>query len=66
MKKLHAEARLREVLKHWKDAASSYHEPEDFRISLNSCIQSLRNVTFILQKQKSEISNFENWYSKWQ
>jgi len=66
MPKLQAKARLREVFKHWKDAAASYHDPEGFRISLNSCIQALRNVTFILQKQKSEINNFETWYSNWQ
>ncbi|MCK4739162.1 MAG: hypothetical protein KAT46_04360 [Deltaproteobacteria bacterium] len=57
-----ARSRLREVLNHWKKAAESYFEPEEFRVCINACIQSLRNVTFALQKQKNEIPNFLEWY----
>jgi hypothetical protein len=58
--------RLKEATKHWATAASSYHDPENFRIALNACIQAIRNVTFGLQSQKSGIRNFERWYSGWQ
>lgn len=61
-----AEARLREALHHWQKAAASYGSPEGFRISLNACIQSLRNVTFALQKEKAAIPNFDKWYASWQ
>lgn len=63
---LNAIARLKESYLHWNRMAESYEHPEEFRIYLNACIQSLRNVTFVLQKQKSEISNFDQWYESWQ
>ena len=43
-----------------------YFEPDHFRISLNNTIQTLRNVTFVLQKNKSISSAFDAWYSIWQ
>lgn len=64
--RLNAEARLHEAFKHWHHAAESYENPEDFRIYLNACIQALRNTTFVLQKQKRQILNFDNWYETWQ
>jgi len=57
--------RLNEVLKHLYTAANEYFHPENFRIALNACIQSARNVTFVLQKNKSEIENFDSWYGEW-
>ncbi|WP_331723115.1 hypothetical protein [Nocardia sp. NBC_00511] len=57
-----AEARLREVHRHWHDCARSYQDPEDFRVALNSTIQALRNVTFALQAAKSAVPNFSSWY----
>lgn len=59
-------ARLREALTHWHRAAKAYAKPEEFRIDINACIQSLRNVTFVLQKQKANIHNFQEWYGQWQ
>lgn len=59
-------ARMREAHKHWHDALDNYSNPEDFRISLNSCIQTLRNVTFALQSAKSTVNDFASWYSAWQ
>lgn len=46
-------------------AVSDYQEPEGFRIAINACIQSLRNVTFALQSQKHDIENFDVWYESW-
>ena len=63
---LNASARLREVFSFWHKSAETYFEPEEFRINLNACIQSIRNVTFLLQKQKNEIENFNTWYKTWQ
>jgi len=44
----------------------NYFDPNRFRLELNSFIQEARNVTFILQKKKSELPGFEAWYSSWQ
>lgn len=58
--------RIAEALSHWGAAAAKYHDPEGFRIAINACIQSIRNITFSLQSQKSSIENFEKWYGLWQ
>jgi hypothetical protein len=44
----------------------AYFEPYEFRISLNSFIQEARNVTFILQKNKKNVPDFESFYGPWQ
>lgn len=41
-------------------------EPESFRLNLNSLIQGLRSVTWLLQKQKASLRNFSEWYTAWQ
>jgi len=48
------------------NAAEAYSDAEEFRIALNACVQAIRNVTFVLQKHKSNISNFPEWYGMWQ
>lgn len=35
-------------------------------MAINSCIQSARNVTFVLQNNKKHIDNFDEWYKRWQ
>jgi len=59
-------ARLHEAHRHWHHADASYAEPDAFRSYLNSCIQALRNVTFVLQKHKSLFLDFDRWYAPWQ
>jgi hypothetical protein len=54
--------RLRQAHLLWHQAATSYHEPELFLANVNSLIQELRNVTFILQSEKSRFSDFDAWY----
>jgi len=44
----------------------NYHNPDIFRFNLNSFLQSLRSVTFILQKELSKKENFDTWYSSQQ
>lgn len=63
---LQAFKRLSDARTHWLQALESYFLPEKFRLELNACIQDMRSVTFLLQKCKSEIPNFEKWYSGWQ
>lgn len=59
-----AHNRLSEVHKFWHDMLSEYQNPENFRISLNATIQALRNITFLLQSNKSTIADFDKWYEK--
>jgi hypothetical protein len=42
-----------------------YFNPTNFRISINNAIQTLRTITFVLQKCSSSLVGFENWYSPW-
>jgi len=58
--------RLADAHTHWLQALESYFEPERFRLQLNACIQCMRSVTFLLQKNKAEISDFDSWYTVWQ
>jgi hypothetical protein len=51
---------------HWHAAADAYMDPESFRLNLNSLVQGLRNVTFLLQSQKRELPSFDSWYRAWQ
>jgi len=50
----------------WIKTLHDYNRPEEFRRSLNNCVTTLRSVTFLLQKQKKHISNFDKWYVIWQ
>lgn len=58
--------RLKEVKSFWTKASLNYNDPDEFIINVNACIQSIRNVTFNLQSNKSNIPNFAEWYSEWQ
>ncbi|KZK76161.1 hypothetical protein PsAD46_05419 [Pseudovibrio sp. Ad46] len=58
--------RLSDLHRQWHQAEEAYFNPEEFRISIQTAIQTARTVTFILQSNKSIIPDFENWYSKWQ
>jgi len=59
-------ARLVDAHRLWHQALENYEDPDGFRTYLNACIQALRNVTFVLQKNKESIPSFEEWYSDWQ
>jgi hypothetical protein len=50
----------------WISCAKNYFEPESFRLNLNNCIQTLRSLTWLLQKRKSNITGFDEWYKIWQ
>lgn len=51
---------------HWHAALDDYMAPDGFRLELNALIQNLRNVTWLLQKQKADLPGFDDWYPKWQ
>jgi len=44
--------RLEDVHRAWHDAENAYFDPERFRFSVQSTIQILRTVTFVLQNHK--------------
>lgn len=44
--------------------AEYYHNEKLFRFYLNAFVQSLRNITFMLQNEKSCIPDFDKWYLK--
>ena len=61
-----AHRRLMDCHVHWHAAADAYMEPESFRLNLNALIQSLRNVTFLLQSQKRDRKYSEVlWQGRW-
>ncbi len=55
--------RLNQAYLMFSEVADRYQKPEEFTTSLNNLIQALRNVTFILQAEKSKIPNFDAWYA---
>jgi hypothetical protein len=58
--------RLEDVHRHWHSAEQAYFEPTAFRVSIQTSIQTLRTVTFILQSNKHFIPDFDAWYGPWQ
>lgn len=58
--------RLDDVHRHWHAAERAYFEPQAFRVAIQTAIQTLRTVTFILQSNKHLIPEFDAWYGAWQ
>jgi hypothetical protein len=58
--------RLDDVHRHWHSAEQAYFEPQAFRVAIQTAIQTLRTVTFILQSNKHLIPEFDAWYAPWQ
>lgn len=58
--------RLEHMKKLWEDANRNYFNPDRFLVSLQSCITNSRTVTFILQSNKAEFPDFDNWYAPYQ
>jgi hypothetical protein len=61
-----AETRLQELHSHWHSALGNYNDPDGFRIALNACLQSSRNLTFAVQKQKAFLATVSEIYPTWQ
>lgn len=58
--------RLEQAHRLWHQALETYDDAEGFHANLNALIESLRNVTFMLQSEKERIAGFDDWYKKWQ
>jgi len=58
-------SRLHQAHRLWHQTQSEYFDPEGFTTNLNATIQALRSITFVLQKEKRAIPDFEEWYEKW-
>jgi hypothetical protein len=58
--------RLEDCHRQWHEADQAYFDPDDFRFRIQGCVQTLRTVTFILQKHKALIPDFDRWYGEWQ
>jgi hypothetical protein len=50
----------------WHQATDAYFDSDAFRVAIQSAIQTMRSVTFILQKNKAIIPDFDRWYADWQ
>jgi tetratricopeptide (TPR) repeat protein len=57
--------RLRQAHILWHQAAESYQNVDVFLTNVNSLIQELRNISFILQTEKDKIPGFDAWYEPW-
>lgn len=62
MKRKPWERRLEDLAHQLKSCAETYFDPDLFRRNTNSFLQTARTVTFIIQKNKSDIPNFNDWY----
>lgn len=58
--------RLEDVHRFWHQAKGAYFDPDGFRAAIQTAIQNARTVTFVLQKNKDLIPDFDNWYAGWQ
>jgi len=56
------ERRLRDLAQLLSNCGSTYFSPERFRQNTNQFLQTARTVTFIIQKNKAEIPDFDAWY----
>jgi hypothetical protein len=56
------ERRLRDLAQLLRSCGENYFAPERFRQNSNQFLQTSRTVTFIIQKNKSDIPDFANWY----
>ncbi|WP_152546776.1 hypothetical protein [Amycolatopsis orientalis] len=57
-----AHKRLEEGHRWWHGCLDNYDDPPAFRANLNACLQALRNVTWVLQKEKRLVPEFDSWY----
>src|ERR1017187_1424241 len=60
-----AHRRLMDCHELWHATERNYMDPEGFRQHPNNLIQNLRNVTWLLQKQKAQLPDFNTWYQQW-
>ena len=54
--------RLDDAHRLWHEAEAAYFDPDAFRLKSQLAIQTLRQITFILQNQRRRIPDFDTWY----
>src|SRR6185369_7198646 len=57
--------RLTEAHLLWHQTLERYQQTAGFLPNVNATIQSLRNITFILQSERHSIPDFDEWYQQW-
>lgn len=58
------ERRLRDLARLLQNCGETYFSPDLFRQNTNQFLQTSRTVTFIIQKNKAEIPEYELWYKR--
>jgi len=56
------ERRLRDLAQLLRNCGETYFSPDLFRQNTNQFLQTSRTVTFIIQKNKADIPDFDVWY----
>lgn len=56
------ERRLRDLAHLLRNCGDTYFSPDLFRLNTNQFLQTSRTVTFIIQKNKATIPEFDTWY----
>lgn len=56
------ERRLRDLAQLLSNCGDTYFSPDRFRQNTNQFLQTSRTVTFIIQKNKATIPDFDKWY----
>ena len=55
--------KYREAIYFLRMMIETYHFPDEFQFNLNAFIQSLRNITFMLQSEENKPPTFDEWYA---
>jgi hypothetical protein len=63
---LSARRRFDQALRLWHRALDAYPGADEFCLEINSLIQALRSVTWLLQKDLKHRDGFGPWYAAWQ
>ena len=58
------EKRLADLSQILINCEKTYFDPNLFRMNTNHFLQTARTVTFIIQKNKNSINNYETWYQE--
>ena len=58
------ERRLEDLAHLLQGCSETYFDPDLFRRNTNQFLQTARTVTFIIQKNKADIPDFDSWYGK--
>lgn len=58
-----ARRRLEQTHELWHRALDAYPRVDDFCLAVNNLLQTLRTVTFVLQKSLRHVEGFDAWYA---